>query len=102
MAAHPRVADDRGKVAVMRGPVVYCLEGDNVPEGVALERVFVPATAGLKPVFSNELGRGTVVVAPNVSLHGASPWHPTHRTIKSNSLRRSPERLLGANDRKRP
>jgi DUF1680 family protein len=56
MAAHPRVADDRGKVAVLRGPVVYCLEGDDVPEEVALDRVCVPAAADLKPVFSNELG----------------------------------------------
>ena len=48
--------DARGKVAVMRGPVVYCLEGDDVPEGVEFEHVRVPAAAELKPVFSNELG----------------------------------------------
>jgi len=28
LRAHPGVEDDRGKVALERGPVVYCLEGD--------------------------------------------------------------------------
>jgi hypothetical protein len=27
MAANPRITDDRGKVAVQRGPLVYCVEG---------------------------------------------------------------------------
>jgi hypothetical protein len=56
MAANPKVQDDRGKVAVMRGPVVYCLEGDDVPKGVGLEHVYIPAGADLKPVFTEQLG----------------------------------------------
>ena len=33
MRAHPRVYEDAGKVAVMRGPLVYCLEEkDNGPD----------------------------------------------------------------------
>lgn len=56
MAAHPAVADARGKVAVMRGPIVYCVEGDDVPADIALEHVRVPARAELKPEFTKELG----------------------------------------------
>lgn len=36
VAANPRVAEDRGKVAVRRGPMIYCVEGIDQPEGVAL------------------------------------------------------------------
>ena len=36
VAANPRVAEDRGKVAVRRGPMIYCLEQLDQPEGLAL------------------------------------------------------------------
>ncbi len=39
LAANPRVADDTGRVAVQRGPLVYCLEGVDQPSGVELSDV---------------------------------------------------------------
>jgi hypothetical protein len=39
LAANPRVADDTGRVAVQRGPLVYCLEGVDQPQGVDLSDV---------------------------------------------------------------
>ncbi len=39
LAANPRVADDTGRVAVQRGPLVYCLEGLDQPQGVDLSDV---------------------------------------------------------------
>ena len=71
MAAHPKVADACGKVAIMRGPVVYCLEGDDVPEGVALERLRVPAATELKPVFFKEMGGVTKLTGALVSCAAA-------------------------------
>ncbi len=56
MAAHPAVADARGKVAVTRGPIVYCIEGDDVPADIALEHIRVPAGTELKPALTKELG----------------------------------------------
>ena len=32
--AHPKVEADVGRMALMRGPLVYCLEGVDNPEGV--------------------------------------------------------------------
>jgi len=32
MASHPRVAENDGRVAIMRGPLVYCIEGADHPE----------------------------------------------------------------------
>ena len=72
MAAHLRLADDQGKVAVLRGPVVYCLEGDDVPEGVAMERVCIPAAAKLKPGFAGELGGVIKLTGPLVCAASAS------------------------------
>jgi DUF1680 family protein len=36
LEANPNVADDTGRVAVQRGPLVYCLEQIDQPEGVTL------------------------------------------------------------------
>ena len=39
LEANPRVADDTGRVAVQRGPLVYCLEGLDQSSGVDLSDV---------------------------------------------------------------
>ena len=82
MAAHPGLADARGKVAVTRGPVVYCLEGDDVPEGVALEQVCVPNAANLKPVLTKELG-GVTKLTGSLIYSATAPAAP-------DSLRQDP------------
>ena len=46
--ADDRVQADRGRMAVERGPVVYCVEGHDVPGGQALTLLFDPARE-LKP-----------------------------------------------------
>ena len=40
--SHPRVAENRNHVAVMRGPVVYCLEEVDLPEGVKTPEIHFP------------------------------------------------------------
>jgi DUF1680 family protein len=39
VASNPRVAEDRGKVAVRRGPVIFCMEELDQPSGTALSDV---------------------------------------------------------------
>src|SRR4029077_380678 len=39
LEANPRVADDTGRVAVQRGPLVYCLEEGDQSNGVMLSDV---------------------------------------------------------------
>ncbi len=45
--AHEKIQDDQGKVALMRGPIVYCLEGVDHP-GVDLSRVALPRDSDLR------------------------------------------------------
>lgn len=40
--ADPRVQEDRNQLAVMRGPVVYCMESVGLPAGVKLSEVRLP------------------------------------------------------------
>jgi len=76
--ANPRVADDSGRVAIQRGPLIYCLEEIDQPSGVLLSDVAVdpghhPADQ-FQPEFKNDLLGGMVVLHHNGAVyeHGAS------------------------------
>jgi uncharacterized protein len=58
MEANPRVVNDTGRVAVERGPLVYCLEGLDQPPTVTLSDVAI--RAGQKPgaEFQSEFRSG--------------------------------------------
>jgi hypothetical protein len=43
MSAHPLVEECRGQVAVQRGPLVYCLESTDLPQGARVSQVAIPA-----------------------------------------------------------
>lgn len=64
--ANPRVADDTGRVAIQRGPLIYCLEEIDQPSGTLLSDVAVnpgrqPSVA-FQPEFRNDLLGGMVVL----------------------------------------
>ena len=54
VATNPRVAEDRGKVAVRRGPMIYCLEQMDQPEGVALADTSILIADRNRYQFRNE------------------------------------------------
>jgi DUF1680 family protein len=58
--ADPRVRADVGRVALQRGPVVYCLEGVDNPE--AVRNLCLPAKNDLKATFEKDLLGGVVVI----------------------------------------
>jgi DUF1680 family protein len=58
--ADPRVKADVGRVALQRGPVVYCLEG--VDNGGQVRNLALPPDAKLSSVFRKDLLGGVTVV----------------------------------------
>ena len=64
--ANPRVADDTGRVAIQRGPLIYCLEEIDQPSGVQLRDVAVNpgrhAAEQFQTEFRNDLLGGMVVL----------------------------------------
>jgi hypothetical protein len=61
--ANSKVADDLGKVAIERGPIVYCIEGkDNGPEPMKLA---LADTAKLSATFAPETLGGVVTISGN-------------------------------------
>ncbi|HSH80875.1 MAG TPA: beta-L-arabinofuranosidase domain-containing protein [Herpetosiphonaceae bacterium] len=58
---HPYVAENRGRTAIMRGPLLYCIEqADNA--GYDPRDVVLPANGALTPEFHNDLLGGVVVL----------------------------------------
>jgi DUF1680 family protein len=54
VAANPRVAENRGRVAVRRGPVIYCMEELDQPKGVALADVSLDISSQRGKDFQHE------------------------------------------------
>ena len=62
--AHDKVRDDQGKVALMRGPIVYCLEAADNP-GVDLFRLALPRGSALRAEHRSGLLGGVTVLQFN-------------------------------------
>jgi hypothetical protein len=60
--AHPKAEQLRGQAAVMRGPIVYCLESPDLPEGVQVSEVVILRNARLTARFVPELLGGVTVL----------------------------------------
>ncbi len=60
--AHPLVQADVGRVAIQRGPIVYCIEGvDN--KDIPIDRLVLPKSAELKSSFRKSLLGGVTTLA---------------------------------------
>jgi len=70
--AHPLVEECRGMVAVMRGPLVYCLESPDLPQGVRLDQIALPADVELTPRHDPKLLGGVTVLEGQAVVRGLS------------------------------
>jgi uncharacterized protein len=71
---NPLVEETRNQVAVKRGPIVYCLESPDLPEGVRVEEVAVPRDAEFTPRFDGALLDGVTVLDAPLSVRKSPPW----------------------------
>ncbi len=72
VAAHPLVAADAGRVALCRGPLVYCLE--QCDHAAAVEAIRLPDAAALTARFDADcLGGVTVIEGPALAV-AKSGW----------------------------
>jgi DUF1680 family protein len=74
LEAHPLVEEARNHVAVRRGPVVYCLESPDLPAGVAVADVALPAGVELRPRFVPDLLGGVAVLEGTAVARPGGPW----------------------------
>jgi DUF1680 family protein len=71
VAAHPAVDAVRGCVALQRGPLVYCLEQHDLPDGVSLDDVSIDPREPAEAVVSAD---GTVTLTGLGAAGAARGW----------------------------
>lgn len=60
--AHPKAEEIRNHVAVMRGPIVYCLEGTDLPDVVSILDVYAPDDMRLTARREEDLLGGIITI----------------------------------------
>ena len=72
--AHPDVRQDVGRVALSRGPLVYCVEGQDI--GAAPGHLRLPAAAPLSSLWRGDLLGGITTITATAQLADAALWGP--------------------------
>lgn len=86
--SHRKVKANTGRVAIQRGPVVYCFEGADNPQGVA--NLVLPPDTTLQTEYRSDLLGGVVRIAgqgkirqPFDLAHGGEPVEPSQEAGKT-------------------
>ncbi|MCR5395628.1 MAG: glycoside hydrolase family 127 protein [Bacteroidales bacterium] len=88
MQAHPLAEEIRNQVALQRGPVVYCLEECDLPTGVSLDDVSVPADAQFRTVPVTIAGSHMMALETEVTIHPSASWQGVlYREVSAESRR---------------
>jgi hypothetical protein len=74
LAGHPLIEEVRGRVAVQRGPLVYCLESGDLANSPRVAQVRLARGTKLQPAFVPGLLGGIEVLEGRVTVEEAPPW----------------------------
>jgi DUF1680 family protein len=77
--AHPGVIMDAGRVALKRGPLVYCVEEADNPGG-RVQRLRLPRSATLKTSTRADLFDGVVTLTAEALAIEEADWSSLYRT----------------------
>ncbi len=74
MESNPLLEETREQVAVMRGPLVYCLESPDLPAGVRVSEIGLPPNIQLKSRWEGGLLGGVTVLEGEAWLNREGAW----------------------------
>jgi uncharacterized protein len=72
LEANPQVVQNRGKVALRRGPLLYCLEQIDLP--IDLDEIVLPVSSQLESRFETQLLNGVVVITGEGKSAKSQVW----------------------------
>jgi DUF1680 family protein len=95
MEASPLVAQAKGQAAVQRGPLVYCLESADLPEGLDIDRILLPREAAWTVDKQVDLLGGVVVLKTEALMRPAGqPAAGLYRRLAAGPLTPQPIRMI--------
>lgn len=74
VAANPLVEESKNQVAVMRGPLVYCLEGVDIADSTNIDNVSIPADIKFKETRETIEGNTFVALEGEAIATTSKPW----------------------------
>ncbi len=75
--ANPLAEEIRNQVSVKRGPIVYCLESVDLPDGVKISDVAISSTVKPEVYFDKDLLGGVTVLKVQAKVFAGSDWGNT-------------------------
>lgn len=86
MKSHPEVRENAGKVALQRGPVVFCLE--EVDNGSNLSNIYLDKNSAFDVIFNKDLLEGVVTIEGDAVRMDPSAWE--NKLYASSDLQEKP------------
>jgi len=77
MQANPLVEEVKNQVAVKRGPLVYCLESDQLPANTSVNDVILNLNYNFKTDFTELKNRKFVTIEASSTIAGDNSWNKT-------------------------
>ena len=74
MEANPLVEEAKNQIAVMRGPIVYCLEGQDIQGGYRINDIAIPTDVQFKETKITIEGHEMVALEAEVPVTGQGSW----------------------------
>jgi DUF1680 family protein len=87
LESHPLVEETRGQLTIKRGPIVYCLESADLPEGVAVGQVRLDPHADFAVHYDDDLLDGVAVIEADLPVVESLPWNSLYRPANETATR---------------
>jgi hypothetical protein len=88
--ANPRVISDNGKVAIRRGPVLYCIEQIDQHRDIEFDNLRVSLQGGFQSEYMPNLLGGAVRLTHTGRLEQVQASSPLYETVTSERFRSAP------------
>ncbi len=94
MESNPLVEETRNQVAVMRGPIVYCLEKQDVAADINIFDLKMKQGEQFAPRHENILGQDIVLLEGNAYRTNSTKWNSLYRKTSDGKQETVPVRLV--------
>ncbi|WP_145288842.1 glycoside hydrolase family 127 protein [Pirellulimonas nuda] len=87
LESHPLVEETRNQVALKRGPIVYCLESTDLPDGVDLPTVALPLSSRITATYKSDKLGGVTVLEAELLARDPESWKSLYRPLSGQKPR---------------
>ena len=94
--ANPLVEEAKNQIAIMRGPIVYCLEGQDIEDGHRINDIAIPADVQFTEKKITMEGHEMIALEANVPLVNQDSWsnNQLYRELRPVSKKQVKIRLI--------